>query len=225
MKTDKSNHDIYRLVVPVECETFIDVYCQQSEVNRSRKHIDIGNCFVQNESLSTTNKEYIPLGNVDCIVLHPTKIRSAYKHNPADTELYFNKLFIKKLYYALKPGAVIIIRGQIQIKLTMQGLLNLFSIMLEWLKAPVRFSSFSGYMRILKAQGFVNTRSFNVVSGWDNPFCIVSTDYTASKYFFSTYIESRRKEYTYLRYLFMKSLITLNIIRYLEGSFLVVAQK
>jgi hypothetical protein len=78
---------------------------------------------------------------------------------------------------------------------------------------------------MLKAQGFKNIRSFNVVSSWDSPSAIISTEYTPSKYFFSNYVESRRKKYTYFRFLFIKFLIAFNLIRYLEGDFLVVAQK
>ncbi len=223
MNIDNSNYDVYRLVLPVECTTFVNVYCRQSKSNYRTKQSDMGIYFTKEESLSIADSDYISLDKADCIIIHPTSSRPA--HNPSDIEIVLNKHLLNKLFYILKPGAAVIIRGETPLECTKQGLTNFRSTALRWLKKPILLMSFNGYVQMLENQGFKGTRSFNVVSGWDNPSSIVSTDYTASKYFFSSYIESRRKEYTLLRYILLKSLINLNIFRYLESNFLVVAQK
>ena len=225
MDIDNSNYDVYKLVLPVECTTFINIHCWQSEGNGKIILPAIGNFFTQEEFSENANKKGSPISKVDCVILHLTINKTFIAHDATDNEVHLSESFIEQLYCVLKPSAVVIIRCQIPLEFTVQGMISLFMIALEWLKKPFYLRSFSSYERMLKAKRFKNIRSFNVVSGWDSPFAIISTENTASKYFFSNYVENRRKKYTHLRYFFMKSLVALNLIRYLEGNFLIVAQK
>ena len=226
MSTENSIYDLYRLVIPVECATFINVYCRQPENTCKTTQLDLAHTLTQDEFLNEIAENDSPQCKVDCVILHPCyNITPPHKSEVTDIEINFDERFIKKLYFGLKPGGQVVIRGQIPFEFTLLGALKLCSQAFEWPRKPNRLRSFSGYTRILKAQGFKNIRSFNVVSGWDDPFSIVSTEYTASKHFFSTYVENHREIYSYIKYLFMKFLIKLNLIRYLEGNFLIVAQK
>lgn len=224
MYMENSNYSVYELVSPVECTTFINIYCRQPEKNQKTAYQYSDDYFTQDECLSITDKKYSRICQVDCVILHLNS-RPLQKSDFADIEINLSKRFIEKLYCAIKPGAVVVIKGQIQLALTIQGLITFCNIFFDSLKKPIRLTSFNSYVRILKAEGFKNIRSFNVVSGWDDPHSIISTDYIASKYFFSDYIESRRRVYSYPRYFFIKLLITFNLVRYMEKNFLVVAQK
>ncbi len=225
MGIDISSYDIYKLVLPVECTTFINIHCWQPEGNGKIILPAIGNFFTQEAFSENANKKGSPISKVDCVILHLTINKTFMAHDVTDSEVQLSESFIEQLYCVLKPNAVVIIRRQISLEFTVQGMINLCRIALEWLKKPFFLKSFSGYDRMLKAKKFKNIRSFNVVSGWDSPFAIISTEHTASKYFFSTYVENRRKKYTHLKYFFMKFLVALNLIRFLEGDFLIVAQK
>lgn len=221
---DASDNDLYKLVLPIECNTFIELYYRQPEKHCKTENQHIDEFLAQDEFLPITEKNYSPIRKIDCVILHPT-CRAVHKDKCPDLQTNSSGLFIEQIYGALKPEAAVVIKGQIQLEFSMQGLINLFNIFSDSLKKPDYATSFNSYLRLLRDQGFRNIRSFIVVSGWNDPHSLVSTDYTTSKYFFTNYIESHRKEYSYFKYLFMKLLVTLNLICYMEKNFLIVAQK
>lgn len=218
------NSNFFQLVSPIKCKTFINVLSQQPAENYNLNQSHAQDSITHDEFVVLLEKKDSLVSRVDCVILHST-CRPFYKNTPDENEIDLSENLIEKLYCTLRPGAVAVIKGEISIKFNLRGLVSFAASFQNWLKKPIRLTGFGSYVKILNRHGFRNTRTFNILSSWNAPHTIISTDYTASKFFFSNYIEVRREEYTLFKYLIIKLLISLNLIRYMEKSFLVVTQK